>query len=404
LTIWPAPYSPSDGHLVYWDTDGAVVAASPDGGEATLRDGRHIRELSWAELDTVLATFDSLAPLDDGTPFWKVRRGERRRPWWGVFVASKRWVFFTINADRSIHIADASEHGLAGTLMGPPGMDNWSGDVAEQLVTSFTAPEGELARQFSWEADHAEFAALRRRSVTRPEDLANLPASFGLAPFATYLEANSPIPGQPGPVAPDWGPDTDWRELPWSERSGHPVPVSTDPEDPTAMTLETLTTKAATWAGHELLNPEAAIVTPEPVHIHPALVRYVGRSGGKYRGDPSQLIYQDVDIARLLDEATDALGVSTVAALTGISERSLRGLSHGRHPRSSTLARAVETLQAAFPDAADPLTALAERVRAGRRCRSCGRGLVGHQRLWCSNTCRMSVTRRRSRRDARKQE
>jgi hypothetical protein len=381
----------SEGHLAYWDTDGAAVVASPTGGEVELRDGRHIRALSWAEVDAVLARFDSLTPLDDGTPFWKVRRGERRRPWWGVFLAPKRWVFFTRTRER-VAVTDASEHGLAGTLLAPPGRDDWSGEVADQLAANLADPDIEQPR-FSWDAERPGFVAQRRRHITRPGDLDALPDSLGLAPFASYLEASSPIPGEPGPLAPDWGVDIDPFQLPWSHRDGRPAHVSADPADPTMTPVETLATKAAKWGGHELLDPSEPIVEPEPVHVHPALIRYVGRTGGKYRGDPSQLVYQDVDIARLLTEATDALGASTVAAMTRISKPSLRRLSHGHHPRASTLARAVEALQTALPDASDPLAALAERARAGRRCLACGRHLTGRQQSWCSNACRMSATR-----------
>jgi hypothetical protein len=171
------------------------------------------------------------------------------------------------------------------------------------------------------------------------------------------------------------------------------VVVGTDPQDPTVTVVETLTTKAATWGGHELLAPTEAIVEPDPVHVHPALIRHVGRSGGKYRGDPDQLVYQDIDVAKLLAEAAEALGGAAVAGLTGLSETHVAALRHGSRVRASTLERAIEGLGAAFRDTDDPLAALAERVAEGRRCQVCGVRLVGRQRSFCSDRCRKADSR-----------
>jgi hypothetical protein len=378
-----------DGHLAYWDTDGGSLVASRVGGEVELRNGRRIRALSWDEVDAILARFNSLVPLDDGLPFWKVRRGELHRPWWGVFVGAKRWVFFT-RTPTGIHVEDASEHGLAGTYLAPRGHEDWFEEVADQVASALATGD---ARSPSWDAGAP---ALRRRSATRPEDLESLPAGFELPPFASYLEATSPIPGQTGPVAPDWGPDTDPIDLPWHDRDGRPVHVGTDLQDPTVTLVETLTTKAATWGGHELLTPAEAIVEPDPVHVHPALIRHVGRSGGKYRGDPDQLIYQDVEVARLLAEAAEVLGGRTVARLTGLPETRVATVRRGSRVRASTLERAIEGLSASFPDTDDPLAALAERTAEGRRCQTCRGRLTGRQRSWCSEACRKVAGRNRA--------
>jgi hypothetical protein len=378
-----------DGHLAYWDTDGGSLVASPVGGEVELRNGRRIRALSWDEVDAILRRFDGLVPLHDRTPFWKVRRGELHRPWWGVFVGAKRWVFFT-RTPTGIHVEDASEHGLAGTYLAPRGHENWFEEVADQVASALATGD---ARSPSWDAGAP---AMRRRSATRPEDLETLPAGFELPPFATYLEATSPIPGQAGPVAPDWGSDTDPIDLPWHDRDGRPVHVGTDPHDPTVTAVETLTTKAATWGGHELRTSAEAIVEPDPVEVHPALIRHVGRSGGKYRGDADQLVYQDIDIARIIAEAAAALGDPVTACLTRLSEARVASIRRGSQVRASTLQRAVEDLGASFPDADDPLAVLAERAAQGRRCKACGTRLTGRQRSWCSEACRKAAGRSRA--------
>jgi hypothetical protein len=61
--------------IIARDTDGAAIFASPDGGEKLkLPDGRVVRALAHAEIDSILARFDALDPFGDGRPFWSVVR------------------------------------------------------------------------------------------------------------------------------------------------------------------------------------------------------------------------------------------------------------------------------------------------------------------------------------------
>ncbi len=46
----------------YRDTDSSVVPSSPEGGTLALPDGSELRELSWGEVDELVAAFAPLAP------------------------------------------------------------------------------------------------------------------------------------------------------------------------------------------------------------------------------------------------------------------------------------------------------------------------------------------------------
>jgi hypothetical protein len=376
------------GHIAYRDTDGATIISSPHGGSVPLPHGATVQALSWSQTDGILERFEPLG-VSDGS-FWRTRRGNRGHPWWGVFYAPKRWTFFTLQPGGGVTLEDASRHGLAGTVLSPPHAGDWSSNVAEQLVANTYDPET-AAAPFGWEHDHPDFAAMRRRSVTRPDDLDTLPAGLGLRPFAAYLEATSTIPGTAGPVAPDWGDQSHWAALPWHGRDDAPIRATTDLNDITAVQVEPLATKAAAWGGHELLHP-AGLVTPTPARAHPALIRRVGRAGGKYRGDSKQLIYTDLDIPLLLRDAAQELGPLTVANLTGLAAHTINALGTTRM-RPSTITRAIAGLTQSFPDARDPLAALIGRISDGRACKGCRARLAGRKRSWCSDACRIAAAR-----------
>jgi hypothetical protein len=54
--------------IAYRDTDSSLIPSSPGGGELRLADGSTIRELSWFEVEEILALFDRLSPA----PWWPV--------------------------------------------------------------------------------------------------------------------------------------------------------------------------------------------------------------------------------------------------------------------------------------------------------------------------------------------
>jgi hypothetical protein len=392
LALLDRALAPYGGLIAYRDTDGAAIPALPNGARVELRDGTTIDAISWTDLDRVLARFDPLRLSDSAGQFWKVRRGDVQRPWFGVFAAPKRWVFFTRPADQRIRIEDASEHGLAGSLVTPPGNSDWSGWVAEALAAAVCSPAAELPSA-PW--NERAFPALRRRSVTRPDDLRAIPDRLGVRPFGSYLQALHAVAGAPPPVAPEWGQPSSWRTLPWFDHHGRHVRVSTDFEDLTAVPIETLETKAAAWGGHELLTPNG-VISPESVTVHPALIRRVGRGGGKYRGDRGELIYDDVDVSAVIREGIERLGVREVSSRTGLPLSTVKNLRAGTTLRSATVEAALRHLAGVFDDASDPLAAFVEHAQTapGRVCQNCAEPLMGRQRRWCSERCRLSWTRR----------
>jgi len=62
------------GICISWDTDGVTILSSTEGGTHKLRDGRVVRVLPHAEIESFLARFDALDPFGDGRPFWDVER------------------------------------------------------------------------------------------------------------------------------------------------------------------------------------------------------------------------------------------------------------------------------------------------------------------------------------------
>jgi hypothetical protein len=104
--------------------------------------------------------------------------------------------------------------------------------------------------------------------------------------------------------------------------------------------------------------------------------------------------FRDDDGARLLREASDAMGIAPVAQLTGVSVRTVERLRAGFAVRPSTIERAAAGLAESFPHARNPLVALVEHANAARRCRACGQKLTGRQRAWCSNPCRTAHYRK----------
>jgi hypothetical protein len=380
------------GQIAYRDTDGAAIVAAPEHTSLEIPHAPSITALSWSQVDSIIERFRPLGTADAAPPFWKIRRGSPHGPWWGIFIARKRWVFFTQQPPGRVTIEDASEHGLAGTLLAPPNHPNWSHQAAQVLAETLTRPAVVQSAPFST-AHGSRFPALRRRTASRPDELAALPDALGLRPFGAYLQALPAVARAATPIAPAWPNLQSWESLDWFDRDGRLIRVSTDTEDVGAVPLETLETKALGWGGHELLTP-SELLAPEPVTVHPALIRRVGRAGGKYRGDHTQLTYADIDVVAVLLEGVERLGVRAVSNLTGMSAGALKSLRAGATPRRATIEAALQRLADAFADAPDPVAAFIEHERDTRQCRGCGDPLIGRQQQWCSQRCRVLATRR----------
>jgi hypothetical protein len=73
LAVLERMVSDLGGMIAYRDTDSSLIPASPDGGKLTLADGSTVRELSWSEVDEILARFDHVAL--PGWPVWDTKRG-----------------------------------------------------------------------------------------------------------------------------------------------------------------------------------------------------------------------------------------------------------------------------------------------------------------------------------------
>jgi hypothetical protein len=271
------------GSIAYWDTDSIFILSSPEGGEIALPDGTTRRVLADAEVDGVLAMFESLSPEPDWA-VWKLKRGTQNARLHALVFGPKRQCTFL--DDGSGMVVDHTETALGGFFADPPRLRGRSVDgrrewtrVAAQREVDFArhggTRAGALRPDASWdEGERLPFPALRRLQVTTPELLKSLPKSLGLRPGSRYVEAlvSELRPGVGAPVALDPGGDlSDWVGLGWVDRvTDEPRQVTTDPAERDAVLLETLDARAVRWAGRPRTDPI------EMVEVDPNLVQHVG--------------------------------------------------------------------------------------------------------------------------------
>jgi hypothetical protein len=412
--------------LAYIDTDGAVVPASPDGGVFSLPDGTTLRSLPWAELDAILSRFERLNPWADGRPLWDVARGERDDPLWAICWGPKKYALGRLRDDgfepeRPEHVGPdapglavegATEHGLGGTYVSPPGWGDlmpdgrrrWSAEVPSvHAARELARSQGrEPALAFGWDPPGAqEFPALRRLPARTPRTLAQLPTDLGTRPFAYFLRGTGAFPGQPGAVALDPGQVADgdaWERFGWHDpASGAPVLVSTNHE-PGTRPLKSLGAVAVEWA-RSPKAPTDGLRLPEPLLLDPALRRLTGQAGAHAiarsadpEADLSDVLpagYNALDVGRAVSAAARRLGPKRFAATTGVPLRTAKRLSAGGKPHAATVATVLSAARSEGEAALAELLDLAD----DRLCQGCARPLSGRQRRWCSG-CRANAWER----------
>ena len=357
------------GAIICRDTDGAAILSSPEGGKIELASGRVVRVLPWSEVDAMLARFDALDPFGDGSAFWDTKRGTVGRPLHIVSLAPKRYLLAR-RWGNSWRLEDWTRHALSAEA--PPGFGAQDGDrhpdwtrlIAEwALARAVAVAAGGPAPIFEafWDLffDH-EFPELRRLSAASPKSLDGLPASFGLHPFAPFVEGvvdRSVRPDVVAPVAPDWGTGTDPFSLPWHTPDDCAREVSTDPGDYGAVPLRRLSSKAARW-GRPVLDDEDI----SEIVVDKRLIRRVGRSGAlvdAQLADSSavaadhQVVFSEGDAAGFLVQRALALGPSAYERLTRVSSKTAKRRARGQLPRRSQAAHELRALLAAASASCD---------------------------------------------------
>jgi hypothetical protein len=84
------------GIVAYRDTDSSVILSSPEDGSIDLADGSSARQLSWAEVDDLLALFAPLGVFGEDIPVWKTKRASSEQPLHSIVYGAKRHIQCTL--------------------------------------------------------------------------------------------------------------------------------------------------------------------------------------------------------------------------------------------------------------------------------------------------------------------
>ncbi len=359
------------------DTDGLLLVCSPTGSKVTLDDGRVVEALSWATLDEVLRRFDGLAEGGIGAPFFKpALREHDGRPLHGVVLRVKRHAIGTLDDDGDLcELVKASEHGLGGQVVDPPGMAGrgpdrqhlWTREVAaEALRQAIARRRGEdrgAPGRWPWDAPGAEsFPLLERAQAATPAAVADVAERFGLSvrPFGLYVTAGRPAYGI-GTLRPlgalDPGGDlAGWGDLAWRTQGHARVSVTTDgTKAPRSAVLRSVEDKALDW-----MVPRALPVRPVTIDDERA-IRWVGRGGrlieARAAGDtetPAETLrvdYSDLaSLSALVAELAHTMGPTAFSQAFGVPIYTAEGWSAGaRRPSAASVRELLPRLRLAVP-------------------------------------------------------
>ena len=404
------------GGVAYRDTDSSILPASPDSGTLALADGSSVRELSYPEVDRLLAAFDRLSPEPGAWPVWKRTPQPGSEPMRCTVFGPKRHAEYR-GTDDVPELVEWTEAGLGGMWADPATMQGrcaeggraWSKVAVERAVRHAAAKvraEQAGTRAFPdsvpWDDPDLSvpaFPTLRRLQVTSPELLATLPASLGAHLGTRFVEASSPIEPDASYVALDpGGPLDDWQDLRWLRRaSGLPVAVTTTGADYGAVRLEPLRDRADAYG----YPPKGERV--ESVTVTPLSVVYRGRvspvldaSEDGLRGDLTRFRVRYENSHGLgpgQREALVALAGSMpsreFAALVKITPRIARRLARDQLPRRSTVERILRELRR---------NGAAWNVPGERTCScGCGASLPAGRRAYVDDGHRERAKKRRTR-------
>jgi hypothetical protein len=243
------------GMILYRDTDGGIVAAAASACWHPTPTGRGVRVIARADLDAILAEFNTLNPFGDGEPFWAVKASGAS----GAFGPKKYGM--VDGAGRRV----AGTAHVIGAYLPPPGASaDWDEEVAAAHVRRLLKPNEPLS--FDWEhGDHYGFPGLESYAPSTPAALNELPRALGAHPFARIVHVSTdPLgPGlapRPHLVALDPGGDRrGWKEWAWYDRCRNdPMRLTTDLTeaiDTGAVLVETLVTKAVAWGSEGDSSP-----------------------------------------------------------------------------------------------------------------------------------------------------
>ncbi|MHB1582985.1 MAG: hypothetical protein ACYCU7_18345 [Acidimicrobiales bacterium] len=391
------------------DTDGLLLVASPDGGPVILDDGRVVGAISWPALDEIMARFDGLDPFGTGASFFKAALREHRgRPLHGLVLRIKRYAIGTLDDRGNLgELVEATEHGLGGQVIDPPGADGraadgrhlWTRDVAAEAMAQAAARRRRkrarpVVGRWPWERGVERFPQLQRMQTASPGDLAYVEERYclRLRPFGHYVQASM---GLLKPLAAlDPGDDlAGWSGLAWHDPYGGMPDMTTDPDadlddDATAWVLPTVGDKALDWM-------EPYLLPPRPVTIDdPRCIRPVGKSGklleARAAGDdetPTEDLRADygspAELAAVIVEQARRLGPVSFAETYDVPFETVKSWTAGRKTPSAGSVRKLSPRLGRDP---------------ARECLcGCGTALPANRPKYHDDTHRERAKKRRSR-------
>ena len=402
--------------VLYRDTDSSILPASPDGGTLALADGSSVRELSYPEVDRLLAAFDRLSPEPGAWPVWKRTPQPGEEPMRCTVFGPKRHAEYR-GTDDVPELVEWTEATVGGRYADPASIQGrcaeggraWSKAVVERAVRHAAAKvraEGAGGRAFPGQVPWDDpdpavpaFPTFRRLQVTSPELLATLPASLGAHAGSRFVEASSPIePGASYVALDPGGPLGDWQDLGWTHRrSGQRVRVTTTGTDYGAVRLEPLSDRANAYG----YPPKGERV--ESVTVTPLSVVYRGRVSpvldASEDGMPGPLARfrvrygDDHGLGTGQREALVALATSMpsreFAELATVTPRIARQIADDRLPRRSTVERILRELRR---------NGAAWNVPSAQTCScGCGASLPAGRRAYVDDSHRERAKKRRTR-------
>ncbi len=360
------------GVVAYRDTDSSILPASPEGGTLAIANGSSVRELSYPEVDGLLAGFDRLSPEPGAWPVWKRSPRPGEKPMRCTVFGPKRHAEYR-GTDDVPELVEWTEAGLGGMWTDPSAIQGrcaeggraWSRTAVEREVRFASAKlRAEAGGTWAFPGpvpwDNPDlavpaFPTLRRLQVTSPELLATLPTSLGAHLGSRFVEASSPIEVGASYVALDpGGPLVGWQDLRWLRRAnGQQVKVTTTGTEYGAVRLEPLRDRANAYGD----PPKGERV--ESVMVAPLSVVYRGRVSpvldASEDGMPGSLArfrvrYEDPHgLGTGQREALVALATSMssrdFAELATVTPRRARQIADDRLPRRSTIERILRELR-----------------------------------------------------------
>ncbi len=186
-----------------------ATVTAPELGNATEGATEAVLALSWEQVRTIAARFNSLRPEGSRRPLWTVEHDSLTLPLMALVTGPKSYALFR-QADAAVELVAWTETGLGESYLSPePG---WSADAWRWIVARTFGQEVELPAWW-------KHLALRREAAVNPA-MARAAEASGVAarPFGFRLAGSARWQGGGSPIAPYSRNPAGWPGLDWRDR------------------------------------------------------------------------------------------------------------------------------------------------------------------------------------------